>query len=148
MDEVTKIDRRFALMFARLIKSFAVLSMSIVSALPGCSQPIKWQSATVTWLDSAPKLPAQPAKTVVIRDADQIRRLISFMPGVGKGRESGVGGHWVADLEITLTKEDGTSVTVFSNYDRWVEGPSDWAVNPGFKEFIDSLLPARSQPAG
>jgi hypothetical protein len=130
----------------RLIESLTVVSISLVGALTGCSQEIEWKSARVSLVDSVRKMPAETVNSVVICDKGLLRQLTGYMPGVGKGKESPVSGHWVADVEITLTKEDGTSTTIFSNYDRWTERHGEWPTKPGFKAFIQSLFPVLPAP--
>jgi hypothetical protein len=75
----------------RLIcRPLAALGLSICSSLTGCSQGIQWRSANIALVSSATKIPPEPVKSVTLTDADQIRRLVTFLPGVGnpKGTRS------------------------------------------------------------
>jgi hypothetical protein len=79
-------------------------------------------------------------KTISTRE--EVAKLVSFFPGMGQGKESGIAGGWRPGYWVKLTRSDGGSVNVTVNDDAsvWSEGHGDWKAQPGLKGYLDRLL--------
>ncbi len=82
----------------------------------------------------------------VTHDLD-LRDLISYLQGLGKGRQSPVAGGWEAGLEIKFVLSDGRTirVTVSQDYQSWSEGRGDWPLDPMYKALVTGVI-ERAQP--
>jgi len=79
-------------------------------------------------------------RTKRIEDQAEIRRLLSFFPGVGRGQHSPVAEPWDGAVKVHFTKADGSVVRVWSDYESWNEGNGDWPAKPGFADYVRELL--------
>ncbi len=97
-----------------------------------------YKSAEVKLLDALGEHAA--GKTVTINSPEEIGRLLSYLRTFGTGETSYTARKWEGSVKIRLTRVDGSEAAVVSNYKWWSETTGDHAVEPGFKEYIESLF--------
>jgi hypothetical protein len=126
-----------------------VLVPGLLLACPGCTKEVTFSKAVVerrVVKDGQPVLDASgrgKTERVTVADREQVARLASFFPGVGRGRDSGIAGGWKAGYSITFDRADGggtVNVTVNPAATTWSERQGDWDAKPGLKEYLDKLV--------
>ena len=86
------------------------------------------------------ELKSGQGRQVIITDTNTIERVLSFFPGVGQGKASPDAGGWESEVEVVLTRLDGRSVVIRSDFESWSEGPGDWPVKGNLKSYVEHLL--------
>lgn len=77
-------------------------------------------------------------KTITLTDADKVRELSSYFPGLGQGRKSPMAAGWEGSLTIAFEHREGETVEVWTDpeMELWSEGHGDWKVKPGLRDFV------------
>ena len=80
--------------------------------------------------------------TRTIVDRDQLKRLTSFFPDAGKGKESPIAAGEDAFAMIELAPAEGAPVRISVSYslDTWSEGTGDWPLSEKFRDYFFELL--------
>ena len=115
---------------------FVVLTLSILS---GCSKPPKnWTRAHIdVYKDPACGI-AEVSTTLT--DPKEVQELSTFFPHLGEHRHSPHNFGWVFKMQVVFTADDGTTVTVRTDYWEWSEGNGDWETDPKLNDYVSALL--------
>ena len=111
------------------------VALALAIALVGCKAQTFAQARVVR--EHPP-----PRQMKAITDPNQIKRLVSFFPGLGR-RRSHSGAGWEAEVIVTLTSVDGSVVVVkiTDNLDTWSRGRGDFSVKGDLAGFLRELFP-------
>ena len=83
------------------------------------------------------------AAQLEITDHAEVKRLVSFFPGLGTAKQWTLGGaDWKDEVRIVFTTRSGDTVTVRLNFamEVWSEGKGDWSLSPELKPYFLKLL--------
>jgi hypothetical protein len=126
-----------------------VLVPGLLLTCPGCTKDVTFSKAVVerrVFKNGQPVMDASgrgKTERVTVSDRDEVARLASFFPGVGRGSKSGIAGGWKAGYSIVFDRADGggtVNVTVNPEATTWSEVHGDWDAKPGLKEYLDKLF--------
>ncbi len=86
--------------------------------------------------------------TKVVTDAEKVKRLAAFFPGVGEGRSSSMAGGWTADGTIEFFPSNGKSISVafdscFEYWSEYPQGDGDWPLADEFRSYLVELMKER-----
>jgi RNA polymerase sigma factor (sigma-70 family) len=82
---------------------------------------------------------------LTVTDAEAMKTLAAFFPGLGQGKKSSTAAGWKAalliDFHSTINDDEKVvRVTVNRDYDTWSEGNGDWTAKPGLEKFVAGLI--------
>ena len=99
--------------------------------------------ATVTRVDVA-----EPHPQIVITNAMQLMKLISFFGDIPNEKETNLAGGWEAKFKITFEVSDGVLIKVATSHDDkdWSSGKGDKALQPGLPHFLEPLFKKKQAP--
>jgi hypothetical protein len=141
-------SRRFRAAALLAIVLLAALIVSVVFSKTRA--PLAYTQAQISVPQSLPEEPGVlgiAGRTITIDDPEQVRRLVEFFPGLDRGRRSNFGTRgWIAPIQITLTRPDGSTHSFETNFAYWTEGRGDHYAKPGLEDFLRALFPPQ-QPS-
>ncbi|MFI5380319.1 MAG: hypothetical protein ACHRHE_13550 [Tepidisphaerales bacterium] len=81
-------------------------------------------------------------RTIVVQDAEELRDLLAFFPGIGTNRHSNIAGGWFPGVVIEFQHVNGdvTRVYVDLKLRVWHEMLGDWWLDPGFRSYLKRLM--------
>ena len=88
------------------------------------------------------QLTDEQAERFEVTETEELLKLASYFPQMGRGGTGGDSAGWMALAEITFATADGRTVVVSvpSNpIDVWSEGQGDWPADPRLKQYLRSL---------
>ena len=76
---------------------------------------------------------------------EEVQKLASFFPGLGTRKRSNPPASWVTLVFVKLSRADGSSVTIRSNYEHWNDGTADgqWFVDGDLEAYVNKLFEDR-----
>jgi hypothetical protein len=124
-------------------RAVALLLHACAGALAGCSdqsEETKFVEAVIETYYDAQRQSKEIKRT--IQNPEEVRKLASFFPRMGEGKESDEAAAEEAFGTITFTRKSGEPirVSVSHSLDAWSEGQGDWPLSKDFEPYFLRLL--------
>ena len=122
-------------MMKRMIMAWFVLAVAVgVAGEPDTSVPPK---AVVTKVDVT-----EPHPVIVISDAAQFAKLLSFFPDLSKEKETDLAGGWEGKTQIVFQFRGRPEVKVTTSSDDtlWTSGKGDKPLKNGLSALLDPMF--------
>lgn len=120
-----------------------VVAAIFLASSPGCGKPSPRSAGYSTALVHIifDKKGNQIDKKIPIQDHDTVIQLLSFFPEADQGKSGGTPSGWESDVEIQVTRADGSILSIGCNFLNrlWSEGDGDYALSEPFMQFIQKL---------
>lgn len=78
----------------------------------------------------------QTHANITLSDPTEIHTLLSYFPHFLEGNSNYETGSWIASVEITFVRADGSTARLITNYEVWNEGKGDHPVEGDFAAYI------------